>query len=205
MCGGYLCNNRSLKSPYHQTINLQIAQGVPVSTMVLNWTQYSDESGSYIPSKYYIYRGITPDNLQLLDSISGSQTMYNDLNVFDVYYYRLAIVKPENCEGSKTNYTISFSNRKDNSPLVNVNETASNDNLKIYPNPATTELIIETLQNIKTRGMTCEIWNTEGQIIRNIKLKNHKTKIDISELNSGFYTIKVKSDNGITIKKIVIQ
>ena len=53
--------------------------------------------------------------------------------------------------------------------------------------------------------MTCEILNTEGQIIRKYSIKNGTNKLDISELNNGFFIIKIKSVNGIMIKKMIKQ
>lgn len=61
------------------------------------------------------------------------------------------------------------------------------------------------MENIKTDGMTCEVLNTEGQTIMTIKLKEPKTKIDMRELNSGLYLVKVVSDDGIAIKKMIKQ
>ncbi|MFH2095240.1 MAG: immunoglobulin domain-containing protein [Bacteroidota bacterium] len=77
------CQNESeLDScAYHKTINLVIAAFG--STMGLSWDYYEVEDGSFVPDKYYIYRGTTPSNLQLLDSISGSFNTYNDVNVFN--------------------------------------------------------------------------------------------------------------------------
>ncbi|MBU1718124.1 MAG: hypothetical protein KKA07_03530, partial [Bacteroidetes bacterium] len=123
-------------SPYHKTINLVISSFG--STMGLSWTPYQDEIGQFVPSKYIIYRGTQPDNMQPLDSISGSFTSYNDNNVFSVYYYMVGVIRPGGCDiGSKTLYSSSFSNKKDNSTLIGLIEYKgyNTEALSIFPNP----------------------------------------------------------------------
>ena len=75
----------SILSNYHQYLFYQV--NYYSTNSYLDWTPYLGKN----PSHYEIYRGTTPDNLQLLDTISGSFTKYTDINVFDYYYY---LVKP---------------------------------------------------------------------------------------------------------------
>ncbi len=77
----------SILSNYHQYLFCQVNQGVPSTTINLVWTPYLGRT----PSRYDIYRGTSPDQIYLYDNVSGSFTTYNDINVYDVYYY---LVKP---------------------------------------------------------------------------------------------------------------
>jgi hypothetical protein len=77
----------SVLSNYHQYLFYQVSQQDGAVTINLDWTPYLGKT----PSHYEIYRGSSPDMMFLLDTISGSFTSYNDLNVYAYYYYS---VKP---------------------------------------------------------------------------------------------------------------
>jgi PKD repeat protein len=71
-------------------------------------------------------------------------------------------------------------------------------NIKIYPNPATDDLTIETPERA-----TIEIYNIEGQIIKSFSAGDNTTTIDVSTLARGMYFVKMKSDNGVGVKKFI--
>jgi hypothetical protein len=84
------------------------------------------------------------------------------------------------------------------------NTLDSKENFKIYPNPAGDKLFLET--NIDSDG-TFSLYNTNGFLITEIKFKiQSRAELDISNLASGMYYIKYKSD-GLEpiIKKIIKQ
>ncbi|HBX53787.1 MAG: hypothetical protein A2275_07285 [Bacteroidetes bacterium RIFOXYA12_FULL_35_11] len=72
--------------------------------------------------------------------------------------------------------------------------------IAIYPNPVNDKLTIETMSN-----STVEIINSQGQIIKNLELINSKNNIDLKKLIGGVYTIKIKNDDGIIVKKLIKQ
>ncbi len=73
----------------------------------------------------------------------------------------------------------------------------------IYPNSSNKEITIEIIENIKPMGNECEIINIDGQIIRNIKLMKTKTQLDISNIPSGIYFIKLLTDKSVEVKKFI--
>ena len=80
-------------------------------------------------------------------------------------------------------------------------EISKSDKLKtilIYPNPATDNLTIETPQNAKI-----EILNTAGQIIKTMYTADKQICIDISNLSSGVYIIKVKTEKGVVVEQFI--
>jgi hypothetical protein len=83
--------------------------------------------------------------------------------------------------------------------LTDINDKGNNQQLKIYPVPATETLTIETPQ--KT---IIEILNIEGQSIMTTAIVDRKTIIDLEGLSSGVYIIKATTDKGVVIKKIII-
>lgn len=71
------------------------------------------------------------------------------------------------------------------------------NNLSIYPNPVKDIVKIETINTIQS----VSIYSIEGTQIYNKNLTNKI--IDLSELSSGIYFIKVKTNKGARIKKLI--
>ncbi len=72
----------------------------------------------------------------------------------------------------------------------------------MYPNPAQNEITV-TLNN----GITLEtatILDVNGRIVQSHKFNNlTQENIDISNLSAGVYFIKIQSNSGIGVKRIV--
>lgn len=73
-------------------------------------------------------------------------------------------------------------------------------NLKIYPNPVGEILFIETDENA-----TIEIINMQGQIIETLILTDKSNSVDISGLSHGVYSLRIKTENGTTVSKLIKQ
>ena len=140
----------STRSPYHETINLQVSQGVPASTYNLAWNYYLDESEEFVPDYYYIYKGTSRTNLNLYDSVSGTLApSYNDVNVFDEYYYMISVAKENACDeqsffkASLGPFSQSISNIEDNR-LREELEVLYAENVAVFPNPFTDHIMLQT-------------------------------------------------------------
>ena len=70
-------------------------------------------------------------------------------------------------------------------------------NMKIYPNPVDDFLKIEGEEDIKY----IKIINMNGMVIQSIKSPNKK--IDVSFLKPNLYIIEIRTDNGISINRIL--
>ena len=77
------------------------------------------------------------------------------------------------------------------------------DVIKIYPNPTSGELRIE---NGELRISSVEVYDVYGRKLQS-KIVNLQSKIviEISNLNSGIYFIKITSETNEIVKKIVKQ
>jgi hypothetical protein len=68
----------------------------------------------------------------------------------------------------------------------------------IYPNPVNDRLYIET----QTLTQTIEIYDVYGR--RQVaETPSHQGSIDISELNSGIYFVKIKTEDGEGAKRFI--
>ena len=83
--------------------------------------------------------------------------------------------------------------------------TCVNDNLmddfKVYPNPVNDRLYIET----STQIQSIEVYDIYGRIqnLRNSETQKLRNSIDVSDLNSGIYFVKIKTEEGNIVKRII--
>lgn len=73
--------------------------------------------------------------------------------------------------------------------------------LNIFPNPATDNLSIEANEQITE----VNIYNIIGVSVYNEQCTNNNLNVNISEFNSGVYFVKVKTENGETVKRFIKQ
>ena len=96
-------------------------------------------------------------------------------------------------------YPITFSLYNDTKYLNRVvitprKKIKENNSFKIFPNPATNYLNIETADNFD--NMNYQIINLGGQIIKNGKILSSTETIDISDLKNGTYVVRITSGEG---------
>ncbi|MEL6811218.1 MAG: choice-of-anchor B family protein [Bacteroidota bacterium] len=85
------------------------------------------------------------------------------------------------------------------SPILDVEEIAVGE-FAIFPNPATTKLTVSSKDEAITQ---VEIFNVLGQQVMNMTFANNFSQtLDISNLNSGLYLVKV---NNSTTKRLVVN
>ena len=82
---------------------------------------------------------------------------------------------------------------------VLANSTFESTKFVLYPNPATNELTIES----KTAIESVSITNMLGQNVLNSATSNAIEVVDISNLQSGVYLIKVASEGQTSTKRFV--
>lgn len=186
---------------YHKTVNLTIAASG--TTMGLNWDDYVDESGSFVPFRYYIYKGLSADNLFLFDSVSGSFNSYNDVNVTDLYYYMIGVKKNSGCNLSRSTPLLAYSNKKNNSAFVNVPLLKDlSANLSISPNPMQERTTLH-IQGVVAENLKSDLslLDLSGKLVRTIersqfKMVSNGLEIEIERANlpQGIYIVELKGD-----------
>ena len=87
--------------------------------------------------------------------------------------------------------------------LYNNIEKAKTSEINIYPNPATNYFSVES--NI-TSIDKLKIVNINGQMVKEIKANNYNDiQVNISDLKSGLYFIKIITDNYSITKKLIVN
>ena len=191
--------NESALSPYHKTINLQVNQGVPSTTINLAWNLYEEESGTFIPEYHYIYRGTTPTDLSLYQTLSSANDSYDDIGITTPYYYQIAVNKEIPCvptsSGKASNgpYSQSLSNMEDNGLFGNIDNPTPDNLISIFPNPASEIIHVSMLHK---SDYVISIYD-----VRDVKLKsftleqNNSFEMNVSDFSPGFYRIEIKGKN----------
>ena len=74
------------------------------------------------------------------------------------------------------------------------------ENVTVYPNPASTTVNIEGITNFTSLNVA--VVNLQGQVVREIA---NSLEINVSDVESGIYFIKISCDGQQYLKKIVIK
>jgi hypothetical protein len=167
---------------------------IDTSNCTLNMNNHSGTwswGGATLTTRYYYCDTVIPPDYATVPSIYWYNLFYggDSLTICDYnipqafpnqpYYYYF--------------YGIRISNK-----ITGINVLGNNSQISIYPNPVTVDLIIETpLKAI------IDILNIEGQSIKTTIITDRKAIIDLNDLSSGVYFIKVKTDKGVVFKKFI--
>ncbi|MFY7814255.1 MAG: T9SS type A sorting domain-containing protein [Chryseobacterium taeanense] len=86
---------------------------------------------------------------------------------------------------------------KDSGLVLSANDVkASKKEIKMYPNPTSGPLTIETAENSKF-----EVYSQSGQLVKTIEARKGVNETDISELPKGVYMVKSSSESYKIIKR----
>ena len=81
----------------------------------------------------------------------------------------------------------------------------SNQELAIYPNPASDELNIEIKSLNQNFPFEIEIYNCLGYLVKSLQIKQNKSSVDVSDLDDGIYFIRATTEeNMVYSNKVVI-
>ena len=164
-------------------------------SIVLNWQTANERNNA----GFYLERSLSADkdfeeiawiagannSSQLIDYNHDDETVIADVN----YFYRL---RQMDLDGTETI-----------SKIVNAKIKSTNDwDVILYPNPAQNELRLQTIgegneiSNISILAMN-------GQTIR--QFQNASSILNISDLPTGLYWVKISNPHGILVKKLFVD
>ena len=72
----------------------------------------------------------------------------------------------------------------------------------VFPNPASHEINI-SYSGFISAGTEAGLYNVQGQLLQKITLNMHKNQMDISSLPKGVYLLKINTERGLWVEKIV--
>lgn len=182
------CLRESPLSNFHRTIHLTANIGVN-NEVNLIWTSYVGTNYN----TYYIYRGTSPNNLTVLDSVSSSILSYTDFTApVGVNLYYEIIIQPSNtCTSTKSIYSSIKSNTKSTVETNSIQSLSVND-YDIYPNPTDADLHINSVY-LKNQQYT--IFDIMGIKVSEGQLNESHSIISLKELSSGSYLLLIGNNN----------
>ena len=108
-------------------------------------------------------------------------------------------IQTEEINGNETVTEISY---RDEYLGLDAGITNESIELSMYPNPAKTELTIETESNIQ--GI--KIYNTSGEVVSSTKdVNSTSATISVNDLTSGVYLVYTSTTQGLNISKLVVE
>jgi len=88
---------------------------------------------------------------------------------------------------------------------LGIDDNQLENNLKVYPNPTSDILNIDLNKNISGIDKL-QLYDVNGKLVYKQNLKNlTNTKIDVSQLSSGVYLLKIKTNDKTFNKKIIVD
>jgi hypothetical protein len=87
--------------------------------------------------------------------------------------------------------------------VTGINSFVNNQNISIYPNPATDAFYLQT--NTIFDNATVEVYDIIGQKVLVEKLQNNLTRLSLNNLNNAVYQIRVISNNVLIYQSKVIK
>ena len=81
--------------------------------------------------------------------------------------------------------------------------TLSQLDVKLYPNPANNNMYLEF--GVSQKNVTIEIYDMLGKLVKGFQYNDESiySVIPVNDLQSGIYIIKIKSNEGYTVKKFI--
>lgn len=84
-----------------------------------------------------------------------------------------------------------------------INEMDKKESFSIYPNPFTSQATIVFFKEQK--NVTIKILNILGKEIRVFKHSGIQLIVESEDIKKGIYFVKVENDNGISVKKVIVE
>ncbi|MEY8847862.1 T9SS type A sorting domain-containing protein [Psychroserpens sp. XS_ASV72] len=132
--------------------------------------------GTVTQTAYYYY-----------DDSDGNLVFRTSTNAFDIDFL-----------GNVFNETLALYEALDRSTLSLANTTLESD-LKLFPNPVSSQLNIKIANDNNISAIA--VYDMNGRRI--LDAKNVSSSIDVSQLNSGLYTIKIQTDTAVISKRFI--
>ena len=82
------------------------------------------------------------------------------------------------------------------------NKQLQNSDIALYPNPANTQFSI-SINTPEQIVFNVEIKDIFGKTVKSKNNLSNNANIDIRELSSGVYFVKIKTDNNEVVKKLI--
>ena len=207
------CGESAL-SAVNTTIYLTVTAGVNVN--ILNWTPYV----GFAPSKYRIFRGPSLTSLVQIDSVPNTVLTYHDTLPPGGSLYVVEAVNPSSTciptasirqhSASVHMLSGSFSNGSVKTETAVQPVSDENIHLNIFPNPSNGSITVQWSVVSGQSSVGCiSVINELGQVVysenKYMNSGSNSEQINLENLASGIYSLRMQTNNSITVKKLVVM
>jgi len=197
--------NSALKAP--SGVKFLDVQGSGSNAKVIDiakirWTDNSNSEANYVierkkntepASAYAVIATLPPNSTAYDDNFTSNSSLETGIT----YNYRVSAVKPPLTPASATRSIIlERTTALDDTPLAR--------EISIYPNPAQSSFTVD-LRALQVPSAQLQLHNTIGQVVAQKTTQNGEVSFDIQKLPKGMYLLKINTEKGSAVKRIVIQ
>ncbi len=226
---GTICSGQSftIAPSGASTYTFSGGSAVVTPTTSSNYTITGTTSGGCVGTVNCYISVLTSPTITAINSGTANLCVGNSTNLYLAGYSGPTVVTYTWSSGSNsanllisptvtTTYTLSVTNNVgcsssgtvtqvvSNCSSVGINEFDNDNTISIYPNPANQFMTI-SLMTESADTKIFHIINALGEVIVTEKATSSNTTLNIDNLKSGIYFVKMKSKNGSAIKKFIKQ
>jgi hypothetical protein len=164
------------------------------TTNVINWSTSKEENNDY----FNLLRGATPTSLSVLAAKIKTKAM--DGNSATSLNYDFTDFSPLVGHNYYKLEQYDLNNHVTNSEVIDIYWSLDGTQVVVYPNPATTQLIIDV--NIdKNSSAKMRIYDVTGKLVKQIETELTKganyTSIYLGDMAIGMYMIRISDGKGL--------
>lgn len=194
------------------TIHLSLVEDLQNNSMTLNWTSYVGvASFSFYQCWELDIPSNTKVNINNTNNMTTTSWTYTGLSIGTIY--DIVVDTDENTTTCASSTRANYNNTRSNRSSISFGGgTASVDekqlkNLKLYPNPADKNLIIDFSSSAKEK-IDIKIYDLSGKVVYQhqplMTMGSVSVELNIHHLESGIYTVVI--DNGYrATKKLTVN
>jgi len=120
--------------------------------------------------------------IKTLDTLSGGSQVNNLANIYFDY-----------------NHPIETNTARTTFAALSLPEFTKDESIVLYPNPASDFVQIKSDSNIKQ----IELFDIQGRVLQTLMQNNNAVKFDISDKANGVYFLRITTEKGKSVQKIV--
>jgi hypothetical protein len=195
---GYTSNNQILTVYFNPA--LSDVRGVMINTTSSNsWVAWNEIEVYESPSKPTITQN---GDVLISSSTSNNQWYFNGSPIPDAtsQFYTGTVSGSYQVGVSNENGCLSMSEAASFTAITTGINKIGEIDVTFFPNPAKDNFVIEGVSKGKI-----ELLNLQGKVINSVNVSDSKTSMDLSNLTGGVYSIKITTNDGIIVRKLLKQ
>ena len=188
-----------LSCGYNQLTSLDVSTNIALSMMYCfdNKLTSLNVSGNVALSDLYCFN----NQLTILNVKNGNNINFIDFKA--IGNPNLTCINVDDSIWSTANWTnIDAGAYFSENCYTGIPSLTNTTEIKTYPNPANNELKVES-EMLKVEGFNLTMYDLFGKEVFSTEITENEQSINISKLANGLYTLKIITDSGITVKKII--